>query len=84
LINGRRSDIDIIGGILEVVGEGAKKTEIVYKVNLNHSLLKRYLSVLVEKKLVSETLLGNTKIYNITDRGIKLLDAIRRVRDLLR
>lgn len=84
MINGRRSDIDIIGGILEVVGEGAKKTEIVYKVNLNHSLLKRYLSVLVEKKLVSETLLGNTKIYNITDRGIKLLDAIRRVRDLLR
>jgi len=84
LINGRRSDIDIIGGILEVVGEGAKKTEIVYKVNLNHSLLKRYLSVLVEKKFVSETHLGNTKIYSITDRGIKLLDAIKRVRDLLR
>jgi len=84
LINGRRSDIDIIGGILEVVGEGAKKTEIVYKVNLNHSLLKRYLSVLVEKKFISETHLGNTKIYSITDRGIKLLDAIRRVRDLLK
>ena len=84
MINGRRSDIDIIGGILEVVGEGAKKTEIVYKVNLNHSLLKRYLSVLVEKKFVSETHLGNTKIYSITDRGIKLLDAIKRVRDLLR
>ncbi|HDH45222.1 MAG TPA: DUF4364 domain-containing protein [Thermococcus sp.] len=84
MINGRRSDIDIIGGILEVVGEGAKKTEIVYKVNLNHSLLKRYLSVLVEKKFISETHLGNTKIYSITDRGIKLLDAIRRVRDLLK
>ncbi|MCD6411655.1 MAG: DUF4364 domain-containing protein [Thermoplasmata archaeon] len=83
MINGRRSDIDIIGGILEVVGEGAKKTEIVYKVNLNHSLLKRYLSVLVEKKLISENHLGNTKIYSITDKGMKLLDAIKKVKDYL-
>ena len=62
MINGRRSDVDIIGSILEVTEGGAKKTEIVYKVNLNHSLLKKYLSTLVEKELITETSCGGTKL----------------------
>lgn len=84
MISGRRSDIDIIGGILEVAEGGVKKTEIVYRVNLNHSLLKKYLSTLVEKELITEVTDGGIKLYMVTEKGLKLLDAIKKVKNYLK
>jgi predicted transcriptional regulator len=43
----RRSEVEIICDILEICLEGATKTSIVYRANLNFSRLDRYLSMLI-------------------------------------
>ena len=67
----RRSNVDIIANILKVAKNGAKKTHIVYKANLNFKILKEYLDELVELNLISTDLDGNIKT---TDKGIQYLN----------
>jgi predicted transcriptional regulator len=70
LLNGRRSDIQIIVAILDVASRGAGKTKIVYSVNLNFVQAKKYLSFLRDKGLIFEFTFssGNFK-YQTTDKG---------------
>ena len=47
----RRSRTDIVVDILKVTMNGAKKTHIVYEVNLNFNIAQKYLEMLSEKEL---------------------------------
>ena len=77
----RRSEIEIIGDILDLSKNGAKKTEILYQGNMNFSQLQNYLDFLIEKNFVEEGTIVNengtsSKIYVITEKGNNLLEDI--------
>ncbi|MDQ1251909.1 MAG: hypothetical protein QG646_1020, partial [Euryarchaeota archaeon] len=49
-----RSRTDIAVDILRVAMNGAKKTHIVYEVNLNFNIAQKYLEMLNEKELIKQ------------------------------
>jgi len=49
---GRRQKYDIIADILGLAAMGTKKTRLVYLSNLNFTILKDYLDLLLKKKLL--------------------------------
>ena len=51
----RRDKIEIFADILKAAKNGAKKTHIVYKANLNFSTLKNHIKRLKEKGLLIQT-----------------------------
>ncbi|MBP1909053.1 winged helix-turn-helix domain-containing protein [Methanolobus bombayensis] len=63
--NIRRSKTAISVEILRAALEGAKKTHIVYRANLNFEVVNRYLSLLKENGLIEQK--GN--MYVTTDKG---------------
>ena len=72
----RRNDLDICADILHVTRTGAKKTQIVYKANLNFKILKKYLRRLVENGLLQ---LAEERYYFTTRRGIQFLEQHRKL-----
>ena len=56
----RRSDIEVIADILRL-GE-ARKTEIMYSVNMSYSQLQKYLNLLLQLELVDKTLSSNQSV----------------------
>ena len=61
----RRSRTDIAVDILKVAMNGAKKTHIVYEVNLNFNIAQKYLEMLNEKELIRH----EKGIFTTTDKG---------------
>ncbi len=73
----RRTKIEIIRDILEVVsngngGEKINKTKVVYGANLNFERASRILNWLIEKGLVKV----DSDTYKITERGEEILREI--------
>jgi predicted transcriptional regulator len=66
-----RDRLQIIADILSVVRGGAKKTHVMYQANLSFTLLKRYLTEVLEAGLVS---CDDEEFYRLTGRGLKFLD----------
>ena len=77
----RRSDIEIIADILRL-GE-ARKTEIMYSVNMSYSQLQKYLNLLLQLELVDKTLSSNQAVTcRVTAKGLRLLISIDTVLDM--
>ncbi len=66
----RRNDLDICADLLKVSQNGAKKTHLVYKANLNFKIVKKYLHRLLENELLESE---NGRYYT-TDKGAKYLN----------
>ena len=66
--NKRRSDIEISADILKVAMNGAKKSHIVYKANLNFDVVKRYLKRLSEAGLINLPSMEN-RLFQTTRKG---------------
>ena len=64
----RRSDIEISADILKVALDGAKKSHIVYKANLNFEVVKRYLKHLNEAGLINFPSIQN-RLFKTTKKG---------------
>ena len=84
MFNRRRSEIQIIGEILDISKNGAKKTEILYQNNMSFSQLQSYLTFLLEKNIIAESsvLNGNgthSKIFINTEKGNELLEDINKI-----
>ena len=62
--------MDICADILRIAREGAKKTHLVYKANLNFNIVKKYLRRLSEDRLIT----SENGHYITTDDGVKFLD----------
>jgi predicted transcriptional regulator len=61
-----------------------KLTHIMYKANVNCSVLKQYLNFLIKQELVEEQTVGKKRIvYAITDRGRTVLRYFRELRAVL-
>jgi predicted transcriptional regulator len=67
--------MEILASILKVASNGALKTHIMYKANLSHRQLEKYLAFLEERGLLAQGVdedLGN-RIYRITEKGFDFL-----------
>ncbi len=72
----RRSQIEILCGILEICSDGAAKTGVVYRANLNFTRLNEYMNTLLGMGYVSLSVVcreGNKSemkiVYNTTEQG---------------
>lgn len=83
MFNNRRTEIEIIREILTLSQNGARKTEILYQVNLSFQQLNNYLAYLLKTEILEEKIMENNgsngyKIYHTTPKGIDLLGSINR------
>ena len=77
----RRGRLEIIADILSVAMEEAKKTEIVYKANLNFKRLGKYLPYLMEKGLIESGNMSNE--YKTTEKGKEFLRDYQKMEERL-
>jgi predicted transcriptional regulator len=73
-------------GILQALAlkGNLKLTHIMYKANVNCSVLKEYLDFLMKQGLVEERALGKQRVvYAITPRGINVLKHFKELRQVL-
>ncbi len=78
----RRSNIQVIADILRL-GE-AGKTEIMYSANMSYFQLQKYLSFLLQLKLIDKVMVGNPIVtYRVTKKGLRLLRNIDTILEML-
>ena len=67
----RRAKLQMYIDILKVLARHGplKITHIMYKANVNCSVLKEYLNFLMEQNLIEEKTVGKRFVYAITERG---------------
>ena len=82
----RRSKLEMYIDILKVLAQRGplKLTHIMYKANVNCSVLKQYLDFLIKQELVEERTAGKRRVvYAITQRGITVLKHFRELKQVL-
>ena len=76
-MNRKRERLEIIYDILKAIqdkGGNVKPTHILYKSNLSHQMLIDYMSELIEKKFISESIdKKNNKKYSLTEKGFNYI-----------
>ena len=83
-MNNRRSNIEIIADMLRVGENGAGKTEIMYSANMSYSQIQKYLGFLISNGFITKVAIGNPVVtYQVTKSGLKLLDSIDSVTEML-
>lgn len=79
---GESNELDVAVNILRVAAEGIKKTEIMYRCNLDHMILNNYLCALMELKLLKVEKASET-FYQTTEKGLQLLHIYYKLKWLL-
>jgi predicted transcriptional regulator len=82
----RRSKLEMYVDILKVLAQRGplKLTHVMYKANVNCSVLKEYLDFLIKQNLVKERTVGKRRVvYACTQRGITVLKYFRELRQVL-
>ena len=69
----KRDKLEIIRSIFLICEDGAKKTEIVYKANLNFKNAEGYLKWLIDREMI----LKEGKFFKITSKGSELLSNLQ-------
>ena len=61
-----------------------KLTHVMYKANVNCSVLKEYLDFLMKQNLVEERIVGKARVvFAVTPRGITVLKYFRELKEVL-
>ena len=88
MVNCRRSEFEIIGKILDLSKDGAKKTDLLHHGNFSYIQLEGYLSFLMGKDIlkINENDDNGTsgKYYTLTEKGQNLLFDINKTLTYLR
>jgi predicted transcriptional regulator len=71
-----RINLDILNAVKDEVD--AKPTHILYKANLSHERLVRYLDDLTSKGLIEVKQEGENRTYSITTKGVGFLIEMRK------
>jgi len=82
----RRSKMEIHLDILRTLAQKGplKLTHIMYKANVNCSVLKEYLDFLTQQELVEEKTIKKERIvYTITEKGLTVLKYFRELQIML-
>jgi len=85
-VNMRRSKLEMYIDILKVLAQRGplKLTHIMYKANVNCSVLKEYLDFLIQQDLVEEKTVGKKRIvYVVSEKGLKVLKYFRELKVML-
>jgi len=72
----KRNRLEVIRDILTVIRNKngrIKPTQILYKSNLSHLMMKYYMAELLEKKFIIEIKSKDSRTYAITEKGNKFL-----------
>ncbi len=87
IFNNRRSEIDIMQEILTLTQNSARKTQILYQVNLSYTLLKNYLMFLISNDFIREVTVDNDhnpySAYQLTEKGHLFMKDIKKVQSHL-
>ena len=75
----KRDKLEIVRSIFLICKDGAKKTEIVYKANLNFKNAEGYLKWLIDREMI----LKEGKFFKITSRGSELLSNLQSTSELM-
>ena len=77
MLKPRRGRIEITAELLEIAsGQGATKTALVYRANLNFTLVQRYLLYLESKGMIERVDGGSPALYRTTEKGKETLGSI--------
>ena len=82
----RRSKLEMYVDIITVLAHRGplKLTYVMYKANVNCSVLKEYLDFLIKQGLVEERAVGKQRVvYAVTQRGITVLKYFRELKQVL-
>jgi predicted transcriptional regulator len=82
----RRSKLEMYVDILSVLAHRGplKLTHVMYKANVNCSVLKEYLDFLVKQGLVEERIIRKQRtVYAVTQRGITVLKYFKELKQVL-
>jgi predicted transcriptional regulator len=82
----RRSKLEMYVAILTVLAHKGplKLTHIMYKANVNCSVLKEYLDFLTKQGLVEERTLGKQRVvFVVTKKGITVLKYFKELKEVL-
>ncbi len=82
----RRSKLEMYVDILKVLASRGplKLTHVMYKANVNCSVLKEYLDFLIRQNLIEERMVGKRRVvYAITQRGVTVLKYFRELKQVL-
>ena len=82
----RRSKLEMYIDILKVLAQRGplKLTHVMYKANVNCSVLKEYLDFLIQQDLVEEKTVGKERIvYIVSEKGLKVLKYFRELKIML-
>jgi len=82
----KRDKLDIVNDILLAImnkGGKIKPTHLLYKSNLSHEGMKKYISELKEKNMIQEEEdeKGKSKKYVIMNQGFKFLEDYKKVKE---
>lgn len=75
----KRDKLEIIRSIFLICRDGARKTEIVYKANLNFKNAEGYLKWLIDREMIMQ----EGKIFKITAKGAELLSNLESTSNLM-
>ena len=82
----RRSKLEMYVDILSVLAHRGplKLTHVMYKANVNCSVLKEYLDFLIKQGLVEERTVGKARVvFAVTQRGITVLKYFKELQQVL-
>jgi predicted transcriptional regulator len=82
----RRSKLEMYVDILSVLAQKGplKLTHVMYKANVNCSVLKEYLDFLLKQGLIEQRTVGKQRIvYAISQRGITVLKYFKELKQVL-
>ena len=82
----RRSKLEMYVDILAVLAHRGplKLTHVMYKANVNCSVLKEYLEFLIKQGLVEERTVGKSRVvFAVTQRGITVLKYFKELKQVL-
>ena len=79
----RRSDIEISADILKVAMNGAKKSHIVYRANLNFDVVKRYIKRLNDAGLINLPSI-ECRLFKTTSKGMEYISQYEHLNTYIR
>ena len=74
--SGHRDSLDIVADILKASLGGAKKTQLMYRCNLSFRQLESYLKLLLDKRLLRQNIVKESKfstLFETTEKGREFL-----------
>ena len=78
----KRSDLEISADVLRIAKEGAKKSHIVYRANLNFKIVQKYLTHLQETGLITYSS-DDHSLFRTTSKGSEYLEQYTKLANTL-